>query len=135
MIFGEILVAVISALLLNWLAPSLLSHLNVSAYVQGLIAFNSGIIIALFVALFHSSDSSIVAFKKFKLAASQVYTILIVNSILVCFCALFIPSAESTTEIVKTNLLQVTGTTLATIGSAVNVYIIYKLLSVYFRDK
>jgi hypothetical protein len=135
MVFGEIAIAVIVALLLNWLTPSFLAHLNVSAYVQGLISFNSGIIIALFVALFHSSDSSIVAFKKFKLAASQVYTILIVNSILVCLCALFIPSAEATTEVVKGNTLQLIGTTLATIGSAVNVYIIYKLLSVYFRDK
>lgn len=132
LIFGELLAVALLTLVASFWYLNLFKDLNTEAFVQGLIAFNSGIIIALFVALFHSSDANIMAFKKFKLAASQIYKVLIVNSILVCLCALFTPSSDG--PVVASMLPQLAGTLLAGICSAVNVYIIYRLLSVYFRD-
>ena len=55
----ELVVSVAAALLVHWLVPSVGSKLNYELFGQTIVTLNSGIIIAIFLALFHSSNEGI----------------------------------------------------------------------------
>lgn len=132
----ELVVGLILGGLFAYFLRTQLEFVNFELYIQALVALNSGIIIAMFVALFHSTNENIANFKKFSTAAKQVYLIFLINSIVVCFISLFMNNIDNDTPhsvvsiSMTSNLL---AGFIAGAASGVNVYLVYKLLQINFR--
>jgi len=128
----ELLLAATFGSLLLWLLNQHLQHLNYELLLNSLVSLNAGIIIAMFVALFHSENKNIENFRKFQRAAKQVYLIFLLNSAITCFSAIFITNI--TTETIQNQLsFNVYATLVALMATAKNVHLVYNLLQINFR--
>lgn len=134
LIAGELFFGTALAALLNYLISGPLLKLNYELLSQSLFAFNSGIIVAMFIALFHGNNKNIDNFKKYKKAARQIYIILLVNGIMVCLSAVFIRNFTAGADLPSYQpFLNVLVTAIALSASAVNTRLIIRLLQISFR--
>ncbi|MDB5169165.1 MAG: hypothetical protein JWO41_521 [Candidatus Saccharibacteria bacterium] len=112
--------------------------LNFDSLVNALVSLNSGIIIAIFLALFHSSNANIENFRKFTKAAKQLYMIFLINCIIACVATLFVANTNSGFVIKALRdqqSLNIIFTIVSIAVSLVNVNLVYKLISIQFRDR
>jgi hypothetical protein len=107
--------------------------LNYDALMQSLIALNSGILVAIFVALFYSNEENMTILKKFKNASRQTVTILLVNSFSVGVATLFTMNIPDLTEgsdtdrLLWSNLMAISISLVVTVVNASEVYQLVKL--------
>lgn len=109
---------------------SLNDYINVPGLATSLVALNSGITIAIFLALFHSDNKNVENFRKFKTAAKQAYKIFLINAVLVCLSTVLIQEELSSQLSVNLGL---TGLSIALTGTLVNIWHIFDLVSIMFR--
>lgn len=136
LLLKEVGVAIILGVAVWYFLGRWIYTFNFEALVGSMVALNSGIIIALFVALFQGDEENIQNFKKFKTASKQLYLIFLINSVLVCFVSLLVtnPSEDYLFHTNDTGLLTtLIGASIATIPSLVNVRFVYKLLRINYR--
>ncbi len=132
----EIGLAIILAFSIWYFLGKWIYTFNYESLVSSMVALNSGIIIALFVALFQGGEENIQNFKKFKTASKQLYLIFLVNSVIVCFVSLFVSNAVDSYSFKPwdwTVFATILGAITATIPSIVNVRFVYKLLRINYR--
>lgn len=114
-------------------AIGFLNVLNYDALLQSLVALNSGILIAIFVALFFGNEESMTILKKFRPASRQTVIVLLINSFLVGAATLFAmnfpdqPSPSQITYLTWTNIISCTVAIVATVANAYEVFQLVKL--------
>lgn|GEM_PF-3084577 len=112
--------------------------LNYESLIDSMIALNSGIIIALFVALFQGDEKNMQNFKKFKRASKQLYLVFLVNSLITCLASLVVNNVIES-YIFKpgdwTLFVTIFGAAIATVLCIVNLWLVYKLLNINYRTK
>ena len=109
---------------------SLNDYINVPGLATSLVALNSGITIAIFLALFHSDNKNVENFRKFKTAAKQAYKIFLINAVLVCLSTVLIQEELSSQLSINLGL---TGLVIALTGTLVNIWHIFDLVTIMFR--
>jgi Na+/H+-dicarboxylate symporter len=135
LILKELLVAAVLGIILSIFAREYLTGINYEGLLQALVALNSGIIIAMFVALFHSPNKNIESFKKFTRAAKQVYLIFLVNSAIACISVMLINNIDSiqSAELPNQIVFNIFAALAAAVATAKNVHLVYRLLQINFR--
>lgn len=132
-VFGlEVLLIAVLSVIIFLVSPSqsLNDYVNIPGLATSLVALNSGITIAIFLALFHSDDKNVENFRKFKTASKQAYKIFLVNAVLVCLSTAVIQ--EELNSQIALNL-GLAGLTVAIIGTFVNIWHIFDLVGIMFR--
>lgn len=132
----EIGLAIVLAFVTWYFLGRWMHAFNYEGLVSSMVALNSGIIIALFVALFQGGEENIQNFKKFKTASKQLYLIFLVNSVIVCFVSLFVSNMVDSYIFQQWDwalFVTILGAITATIPSVVNVQFVYKLLRINYR--
>ena len=134
LVVSEVFVAAAIATVLTFTMWKVLVNLNYEALLTSLVSLNAGIIIAMFVALFHSENKNIGNFKKFHRAAKQVYLIFLVNSAIACLMTLFISNAGADQQALQyQTTFNITAGLIAVVVTLKNVNFVYKLLQINFR--
>lgn len=136
LLLKEVGIAVVVGAVVWYLVGRWVHTFNYEALVGSMVALNSGIIIALFVALFQGDEENIQNFKKFKTASKQLYLIFLINSLLVCFSSLLVSNTPDSYVFQNYDwalLVTIIGATIAAVPSLVNVRFVYKLLRINYR--
>lgn len=136
LVFWEVLIASLIGTFLAFTVQNSLMGLNFDAVMQSLVALNSGIIIALFVALFHGTNRNVEIFKQFRNATRQVYLVFLMNSVLVCLMSVFVHNISLKPEIaVLPNQMtfNLIASSIAIVVTAKNIHLIYRLLQINLR--
>jgi len=136
LVIWEIILAGIATIILSLIASNLLKALNYELVMQSYVALNSGIVIAIFIALFHGTNKNIEIFKQFRNASRQVYVIFLINSVIVCFVSVLVHNISLKPEIVVLDNqigFNIFALSIASIVTLKNIYLIYRLLQINFR--
>lgn len=139
-IIKQFVIALVAACLACYLTSryDLSIKLNFESMIEAFVNLNAGIIIAIFLALFSSSNSNITNFKKFVRAARQVYALFLINSAIVCSTSLFIVNVDSG-QIVRMFLdqqsMNIIFSTIAIVFSFSNLRLVYSILKIAFRQE
>lgn len=131
----QLVVSLLSLALLVYVGGSFLERLNYAGFVQSFVALNSGVIIAVFIAIFNSDNKNMELFRTFTKASKQTYVILLLNTALICVASLFINNISGDSSLVlpyqlELNVILSFYTFVLTMGS---LYITLILLRIYFR--
>lgn len=131
----QLTVSLLSLALLAYISSGFLERLNYAGFVQSFVALNSGVIIAVFIAIFNSDNKNMELFRTFTKASKQTYVILLLNTALICVSSLFINNIGGDGSLVlphqlTLNVMLSFYTFVLTMGS---LYITLILLRIYFR--
>jgi hypothetical protein len=131
----QLVVSLLSLILLTYIDTSFLERLNYTGFVQSFVALNSGVIIAVFIAIFNSDNKNMELFRTFTKASKQTYVILLLNTALICVASLFINNIGIEGSLglphqLTLNVMLSFYTFVLTMGS---LYITLILLRIYFR--
>lgn len=131
----QLVASLLSIFLVAYADVSFLGRLNYSGFVQSFVALNSGVIIAVFIAIFNSDNKNMELFRAFTKASKQAYIILLLNTAMICVTSLFINNLNTDSSLVlphqlTLNVILSFYTFIITLGS---LYITLILLRIYFR--
>jgi hypothetical protein len=131
-IVWEIAITAVFAVIISFLFTNYVWRLNFEQFLQALVNLNAGVIIAIFLAVFNSSNKNIENFRKFTAASRQLYIIILINCALVCVSTIFVNNLDKFEPSLQLTA-NITVGFLATIASTKNLQLVYKILAVYFR--
>ena len=134
----EIFISVAVSLVLRWLVNhyNLELKLNFEALLNAFVNLNAGIIIAIFLSIFNSTNKNIEQFREFKNASKQAYILLLYNSAVACVVSLFVTNTNTDNSVILYSHQQSMNILFATISATVtifNLYLVYKTLTIVFR--
>lgn len=136
---SEILGSIVIAATFIYIAghKNLILNLNFEALADSLVSTNAGIIIAIFLGVFYSSNSNMEQFRSFTKATKQAFIILIVNSITIALTSLFITNTSDGKMINAFHdqqSLNIISVIICLTAFIMNTTLIYRVLKIHFGD-
>lgn len=124
------LTAIISSWIISIYIPREIDF-NLTGLSDGLIAFHTSAVIAIFLALFHSENRRITSFRNSSKAGSLLYFIVVLNAILVVITPLFLDTGISIFEI----SLNILVTTFSLTLTAQTTYYLFLLVRLFMKQQ